>query len=84
VTLLKSQTEVTSPFSSFKEKIQQKYVNGKYPILHKYLKQKKVGGCLDLNFGFSGVIDTAETNFGDFRSDYLGKYDAICKAVLAC
>jgi hypothetical protein len=28
-----------------------------------------------------GVNDTAETNFGDFRSDYLSKYDAICKMV---
>jgi hypothetical protein len=43
------------------------------PILYKYLKQKKVG-----------VIDTAETDFGDFRSDYLGEYDVICKTVLAC
>jgi hypothetical protein len=36
------------------------------PILYKYLKQKKVGGCLDLIFGFSTVNDTAETDFGDF------------------
>jgi hypothetical protein len=42
------------------------------------------GGCLDLIFGFSGVNDTAETDFGDFRGDYLGEYDAICKTVLAC
>jgi hypothetical protein len=49
------------------------------PILYKYLKQKNVGGCLDLFFGFSGVID-----FGDFRSDYLDEYDAVCKTVLAC
>jgi hypothetical protein len=54
------------------------------PILFKYLKQNKVGGCLDLIFGFSGVNDTAETDFGGFRSDYLGEYDAICKTVLAC
>jgi hypothetical protein len=43
------------------------------PTLYEYLKQKKVGGCLDLIFGL-----------GDFRSDYLGEYDAICKTVLAC
>jgi hypothetical protein len=49
------------------------------PILYKYLKQKKVGGCLELIF-----IDTAETDFGDFRSDYLGEYDSICKTILAC
>jgi hypothetical protein len=45
------------------------------------LKQKKVGGCLDHIFGFSGVNDTGETDFGDFRSDYLGEYDAKCKKV---
>jgi hypothetical protein len=44
---------------------------------------KKVGGCLDQIFGFSGVNYTDETDFGDFRSDYLGEYDAICKSVLA-
>jgi hypothetical protein len=48
------------------------------------MKQKKLGGCLDQIFGFSGVDDTAETDFGDFRSDYLGEYDAICKTVLDC
>jgi hypothetical protein len=82
VTPLKSQTDFTSPFSSVKGKIQQKYFNGKYPytIHYKYLKQKKVGGCLDLIFG---VNDTAETDFGDFRSDYLGEYDAICKTFLS-
>jgi hypothetical protein len=52
------------------------------PIL--YLKQEKVGGCLELMLSFSGVNDTAETDFGDFRSNYLGEYDAICKTVLAC
>jgi hypothetical protein len=49
------------------------------PILCKYLKQKKIGGCQYLIFGCSGVIDTAETDFGDFGSDYIGEYDAICK-----
>jgi hypothetical protein len=48
------------------------------------LKQKKVGGCRDLIFGVSSVNDTAETDFGVFRSDYLGESDAICKTVLAC
>jgi hypothetical protein len=51
------------------------------PILCKYFKQKKVGGCLDLIFGFSGVNVTTETDFGDLKSDYLGEYDAICKTV---
>jgi hypothetical protein len=31
----------------------------------------------------SGVIDTNETDFRDFRSDYLGEYEAICDTVLA-
>jgi hypothetical protein len=31
MTPLKSQTDFTSPLSSFKGKIQQKYFNGKYP-----------------------------------------------------
>jgi hypothetical protein len=51
------------------------------PIPYKYLKQKKGGGCLDLIFGFSGVNDSVETDIGDFRSDYLGEYDAILKTV---
>jgi hypothetical protein len=50
-------------------------------IPYKYLKQEKVRGCLDLIFGFSGVNDTAETDFGDFRNDYLGEDDDICKTV---
>jgi hypothetical protein len=84
VTPLKSQTDFTSSFSSFKEKIQQKYFNGKYPHTIQVLEAEKVGGCLDLIFGFSVVDYTPETDFGDFRSDYLGEYDAICKTVLAC
>jgi hypothetical protein len=29
------------------------------------------------------VIDLAETDFDDFRSDYLGEYEAICETALA-
>jgi hypothetical protein len=29
-------------------------------------------------------VCTAETDFGDFQSHYLGEYDAICKTGLAC
>jgi hypothetical protein len=32
---------------------------------------------------FFFVIDTAETEFRDVRSDYLGEYEAICETVLA-
>jgi hypothetical protein len=28
--------------------------------------------------------DPAETDFDDFRSDYLGEYEAICGKVSAC
>jgi hypothetical protein len=38
---------------------------------------------LDILFDFSGVIVPAETDFGDFRSDYLGEYEAICETVSA-
>jgi hypothetical protein len=57
VTPLKSQTDFTRHFSPFKGKIQQKYFNGKYPhtIQARVLEAEKVGGCLDLIFGFSGV-----------------------------
>jgi hypothetical protein len=84
VTPLKSQTDFTSPFSSFKGKIQQKYVNGKYPHTILVIEAEKIGGCLDLIFGFRGVNGTAETDFGDFQSHYLGEYDAMCKTGLAC
>jgi hypothetical protein len=74
VTPLKSQTDFTSPFSSFKGKIQQKYFNCKYPHTTVYtiqvLEAEKSWGLPNLIFGFSGVNDTAETDFGDFRSDY--------------
>jgi hypothetical protein len=39
---------------------------------------------LDFIYGFSGVIDPAETDFNDFRSNYLGEYEAICETALAC
>jgi hypothetical protein len=47
-----------------------------------YLKHKN--GSLDFLFGFSGVLYLAETDFDDFRNDYLCKYEAICKTVEAC
>jgi hypothetical protein len=79
LTPLKSQTDFTRPFSSFKGKSSKNILMANIPKLFKYryLKQKKVGGCLDIIFGFSGVNETAETDFGDFRSDYLGEYDAM-------
>jgi hypothetical protein len=48
------------------------------PILYKYLKQKKVGGCLDL------ILATFEAIIIYLLIYYLGEFDAICKTVLAC
>jgi hypothetical protein len=48
------------------------------------LLEKKVGGCVDLIFSFNGVIDTNETDFYDFGSEYFDEYEAICETVLAC
>jgi hypothetical protein len=71
VTPLKSQTDFTSPFSSVKGKIQQKYFNGKYPHTIQVLEAETSWGL-------------PRPHFGDFRSDYLGEGDVICKMVLAC
>jgi hypothetical protein len=43
-TPLKSQTDFTSPFSSFKRKIQQKYFNGKYSHTIQVLEAEKSWG----------------------------------------
>jgi hypothetical protein len=40
------------------------------------LQQKKVG--------FRGLIDTAETDFGDFQIEFLGEFETICKTASAC
>jgi hypothetical protein len=47
------------------------------------LNTKKFGNSR-LHFGFSGLIDPAVTDFDDFRSDYLGEYEAICETGFAC
>jgi hypothetical protein len=44
VTPLRSQTDFTSPFSSVKGKIQQKYFNGKYPHTIQVLEAEKSWG----------------------------------------
>jgi hypothetical protein len=41
MTPLKSLTDFTNPFSSFKGKIQQKYFNGKYPHTIQVLEAEK-------------------------------------------
>jgi hypothetical protein len=42
------------------------------------LSSKTSWGVLDFIVGFSTVLEPAETNFGDFPSEYLDKYKAIC------
>jgi hypothetical protein len=78
---LKPKNDFESPYLILK-RTSISWVN--IPIRCNYFKQKKSYGILNFIFGFSGVNDTAETDFGDFRNDYLGEYDAICETVLAC
>jgi hypothetical protein len=52
VTPLKSQTDFTSLFSSFKGKIQQKYFNGKYPYTIQVLEAEKSWGLRRPHFRF--------------------------------
>jgi hypothetical protein len=44
--------------------------------------QKKSWGILDFIFGFHGVNGFAETDFSDFRIDFLREYDAKCETAL--
>jgi hypothetical protein len=77
--------ETISTVSMLYEYFKQEKVGGR-PDLMSTLSKKKFGGGPDpdLIFGFSGVIGTAESDFDDFRSEYLGEYEAICETVLAC
>jgi hypothetical protein len=52
VTPLKSQTDFTSPFSSFTGKIQQKYFIGKYPHTIEVLEAEKTWGLPRPHFWF--------------------------------
>jgi hypothetical protein len=79
VTPLKSQTDFTSPFSSIKGKIQQKYFNGKYPHTIQVLEAEKVGCCLDLIFGFSGVNDTVKPILATFEANVSANTRPIAK-----
>jgi hypothetical protein len=44
--------------------------------------RKRSWGILDFIFGFRGVIDPAETDFGDFSIDFLSEYDAKCETAV--
>jgi hypothetical protein len=48
-------------------------------MLYHYFKPTKIGGSLDLIFDLHSVIDTAEIEFANFQSEYLGKNKALCK-----
>jgi hypothetical protein len=34
--------------------------------------------------GFRGLMYTVEADFGDFRIEFLGQFEAICETALAC
>jgi hypothetical protein len=74
LTPLKLQIVVLGPQLFFKGNIPQTTVNshGNIPIPRLNFKQKQ--GILGFNFN-----DPAETDFDDFRSDYLDEYEAICE-----
>jgi hypothetical protein len=76
--LLKSKNDFVSPYLILKRT----WVNIPIRCNYRYLKQKKV---TEFYTSFSvSVNDTAETDFGDFRSEYLGEDEAICETFLAC
>jgi hypothetical protein len=56
----------------------------KYPHTIPSLYRKRSWGILDFIFGFRGGIDPVETDFGDFRIDFLGEYHAKCETALGC
>jgi hypothetical protein len=71
MTPLKFQIVITGPQLFLKENIHQNYLISKY--LHKM--SSKLGNLYFI-FDFSGVINPYEFDFYDFRSDYLGEYQA--------
>jgi hypothetical protein len=81
---LKPKNDFESPYLILKRTSSKTISCVNIPKRYNNFKQKKGYGLLNFIFGFSGVIDTAETNFGDFWSNHLGEYEAICETVLAC
>jgi hypothetical protein len=59
---------VTDNVSYFKEKIQQKYLKGKCTFAMSLPSAKKLG--------------VQYTEFADFRSEYIGEYEAIFETAL--
>jgi hypothetical protein len=84
MTPLKPKNDFESPYLISKRTSSNTILWVYIPIRCNYFNQKKSYGILNFIFGCSGVIDTTETDFGDFRSDYLGEYEVICETVLAC
>jgi hypothetical protein len=68
--------------NAFQGNINKKYFKGKYPHTIPSLYRRRSWGILDFIFGFRGVIDPKETDFGDFRIDFLGEYDTKCERAL--
>jgi hypothetical protein len=80
MTPLKPKNDFESPYLILKRTFSKTISWVNIPIRCNYFKQKKSYGILNFIYGFG----TAETDFGDYRSDYLGEYEAICETVLAC
>jgi hypothetical protein len=78
VTPLKSQTDLQVLFLLLKGKSSKNISMANIPILYKYLKQKKVGGCLDLIFGFriplKPILATFEAIFSANTMPYAKRF----------
>jgi hypothetical protein len=83
MTPLKPKNDFDSPYLILKRTSSKTISRVNIPLRCNYLSKKSYG-ILNSIFGFSGVIDTAEPDFGDFRSDYLGEYEGIFETGLAC
>jgi hypothetical protein len=59
-------------------------MQAKIPMPYIQFKEKEVVGILDFIYGFCGIIDPAETDFCNFRIDFIGEYDAKCETNLGC
>jgi hypothetical protein len=71
------------PITFFKREYPAKLYHREISPYHILNLNKKGGEIRHFIFGFSALNDPAETDFDDFRSDYLGEYDDICETALA-
>jgi hypothetical protein len=71
------------PTTFFLKGISRKNIYREISSYHALTLNKKSWGIIYFIFGFSRVIAPTDTDFEDFRSDYLGEYEAICETALA-